>query len=149
MKKNTKTSYIRDKRSPKPSSETASKMMSRIKGKNTKPEKIIRSLLYQKGLRGYRVHYSKIEGKPDIVFSRKRVAISINGCFWHKCPKCNLPLPKSNTEFWKEKLDRNIIRDKEKIEKLKEAGWHVETYWECEIKSNPDQVVDFIEGLLN
>jgi DNA mismatch endonuclease (patch repair protein) len=139
-----KTHYSRDYRSPTPSSEVTSRVMSSIRGKNTQPEIIIRKMLFNNGFRGYRIHYKKIPGRPDIVFIKKKLAIFINGCFWHRCPYCRLPLPKSNIEFWKNKLNYNVKRDYSKIKDLEELGWKTLTIWECEIKKNPEKALDEI-----
>ncbi len=130
-----KKEYIRDKRSPIPSSENISKVMSKNKGKNTKPELLLRKLLWENGLKGYRIHPKNIPGRPDICFISKKVAIFVNGCFWHRCPHCQYKLPKSNIDFWKAKFERNISRDKEKTEQLVELGWTVITVWECKLKN--------------
>lgn len=148
MKLDDKKEYIRDKRSPIPSSELASKVMSSIRAKNTKPEVIFRKLLWYNGIRGYRLHWKKVEGKPDIAFAGKKIAIFINGCYWHRCPKCDLPLPKSNTEFWKKKFERNVNRDKRKIFTLREIGWKVFVFWECEIKSDPELLIEKIRVIM-
>jgi len=106
--------YIRDGRSPIPKSENTSKVMSANKAKDTKPELKVRMKLFQEGLRGYRIHYKKAPGSPDICFTTKKMAILIHGCFWHRCPKCKLPLPKSNTEFWQKKFSNNKKKIKRK-----------------------------------
>ena len=131
-----KGKYIRDKRSPKPLSENTSKVMSANKAKNTKPEIVLRKVLWNSDVRGYRLNWKKAPGRPDIAFPGKKVAIFINGCYWHRCPKCDLPLPKSNTQFWKDKFDKNIARDKKKNEELVDLGWNVLVFWECDIKSD-------------
>jgi len=100
--------YIRDGRAPLPQNEITSRIMSSIKDKNTKPELIIRKALWEKGIRGYRLHWKKAPGKPDIAFPSKKVAIFVNGCYWHRCPHCKLSLPKTNSEFWKNKFQKNI-----------------------------------------
>src|SRR5688572_12008011 len=106
--------YIRDKRSPKPKSETVSRVMSANKAKNSKPEVHLRKALWNQGAKGYRLHYKKVPGRPDICYVSKKVAIFVNGCFWHRCPHCNYQLPKTNTEFWKEKFGKNVNRDLKK-----------------------------------
>ncbi|MFH2106705.1 MAG: very short patch repair endonuclease [Candidatus Micrarchaeota archaeon] len=108
--------------------------MSRIRGTNTKPELIVRQLLYSKGSRGYRIHYELL-GKPDIVFVNEKVAIFIDGCFWHKCPKC-FNQPTSNLKFWIKKISENIKRDKRVNLLLKKKGWKVVRLWEHEIESD-------------
>lgn len=119
------------------------KNMSHIKGKNTSPEIKLRKLLWSSGIRGYRVHYG-LPGKPDIVFTRQKVVIFIDGCFWHKCPVCFRP-PATNAEFWNEKLGKNVERDKIVTEKLEGDGWLVLRFWEHEVKKTPADVVDKIK----
>ena len=103
--------YIRDKRSPRPRSEAVSRVMSANRAKDTRPEVALRKALRRAGGRGYRLHYKRVPGRPDIAFVSKRVAVFVNGCYWHRCPKCDLPLPKTNTAFWKAKFDANSARD--------------------------------------
>ncbi|OQX22701.1 MAG: very short patch repair endonuclease [Candidatus Altiarchaeales archaeon A3] len=112
--------------------------MSQIKSKDTKPEIKIRKQLYKKGIRGYRVHY-KLFGKPDIVFPAKKIVIFIDGCFWHKCPKCFIE-SETRKEFWMKKIEGNVDRDHKVKVKLKKEGWTVLRYWEHEIKKSPEQV---------
>lgn len=131
-----KKEYIRDKRSPIPSSENVSKIMSQNKDKNTKPELLVRKALWENGHRGYRLHPKNIPGKPDIAFIGKKIAIFVNGCYWHRCPTCNYGIPKSNAEFWENKFSKNVERDERKIKELEELGWKVVTIWECEIKKD-------------
>lgn len=146
-----KKGYIRDKRSPTPKSEVVSKVMSRNKAKDTKPELLLRKALWDAGLKGYRLNYKKIPGRPDIVYVSKKLAIFVNGCYWHRCPKCNYGLPKHNTEFWKEKFRKNTERDARKIAELKELGWQVVVVWECEVKkelpSKVNEIKEFIRNL--
>lgn len=106
--------------------------MQAIKGKNTKPEMIVRSYLFKKGLR-YRVNVKKLPGTPDIVLKKWRCVVFVNGCFWHGHNGCFI-LPQTNTEFWKNKIERNINRDRENIHKLEAMGWRVIVVWECEIR---------------
>jgi DNA mismatch endonuclease (patch repair protein) len=108
--------------------------MSSNKAKNTKPELTLRKALWVNGYRGYRVNYKKLPGHPDIAFIKKRVAIFIHGCFWHRCPYCDLPLPKNNAAFWNAKFMANKERDNRKKVVLEEMGWRVLTIWECELK---------------
>ena len=83
--------YIRDKRSPKPLSESTSKVMSANKAKNTKPEIALRKALWSEGYKGYRLNWKNVPGRPDIAYPGKKIAIFVNGCYWHRCPKCDLP----------------------------------------------------------
>lgn len=115
--------------------------MARIKGKNTKPEVLLRSLLHQAGFR-FRIHADNLPGKPDIVLPRYNTAIFVNGCFWHRHKNCKYAYsPKSRQAFWQEKFARTVQRDQEKTEKLIKNGWQVRTVWECELKNYPDGVV--------
>jgi DNA mismatch endonuclease (patch repair protein) len=140
--------YCRDKRSPIPHDEHTSKVMSSNKGKNTKPELILRRALRTAGFPGYRLQW-KIPGRPDICYPGKKIAIFVNGCFWHRCPYCNLPLPKTNTEFWKEKFRKNQERDQRDITELESMGWTAVTVWECQIKNDLDGVIKDLVILLN
>ena len=108
--------------------------MSRIKGKNTKPEEIVRKYLFTKGLR-YRKNVSSLPGKPDIVLPKYRVCIFVNGCFWHGHTDCKYFVwPKDNAEFWRNKINGNIARDEKNRKALTEDGWRVLIVWECELK---------------
>ena len=128
--------YIRDKRSPVPKSAVVSNVMRANTRKNTKPEVTFRKLLWSNGIRGYRVNWKKAPGTPDIAFPGRKLAIFINGCFWHRCLNCAYPLPKHNTDFWQAKFEKNVTRDKAKIDQLEKLGWKVLTIWECGIKNN-------------
>lgn len=121
--------------------------MSRIRGKNTSPEMKLRKMLWESGIRGYRVHY-KLPGKPDIVFTRKKVVVFVDGCFWHKCPVCFRP-PETNAEFWNEKLQKNVERDLKVTKELEDLGWTVLRFWEHEVKKTPEDVVARILLALN
>lgn len=111
-----------------------SEIMSNISAKNTKPEIILRKALFAKGYR-YRINYKKLPGKPDIVLSKHKTVIFVNGCFWHGHSQCkDAHLPKTNIEFWKNKIESNVERDKRNIQQLEELGWNVILIWECEIK---------------
>lgn len=111
--------------------EQRSYCMSRIRGKDTAPEIDLRKAISGAGLRGYRLHY-KLPGKPDVVFPRRRIAIFIDGCFWHRCPKCFV-VPETNNSFWMEKLANNMNRDRVVDAELKRMGWQVVRIWEHEI----------------
>ena len=143
-----KKAYIRDNRSPVPLNENVSRVMSRNKARNTKPELNLRRSLYADGVRGYRLNWKKAPGTPDIAFPGKKIAIFINGCYWHRCPHCELPLPKTNKEFWKEKFDKNIKRDIKKEKELLDLGWIVLVFWECKIKTNMKDCTNKIKAIL-
>jgi len=119
--------------------------MSRIRGKNTKPEASLRKSLWSKGLR-YRLNY-KVTGKPDLVFPGKRVAIFVDGCFWHRCPVHYIP-PKNRAEFWENKIQANVERDKRNNDLLESAGWTVVRLWEHEIKEDIEACIVQIEDAL-
>lgn len=140
--------YVRDKRSPSPKNNLVSKVMSSNKAKNTSPEILLRRSLRENGVGGYRLQW-KAPGRPDIAYPGKRVAIFVNGCFWHRCPRCNLPLPKSNVDFWADKFERNKERDRKNKDLLEEDGWRVITAWECEIQSDLRSVIDTILSVLD
>jgi len=132
---------------------TRSRMMSGIRGKNTKPELRIRSLLHRHGFR-FRIHVDSLPGKPDIVLKRYRAAIFVHGCFWH-AHHCHLfKLPSTRTEFWRTKIERNRERDAVNIKALKDSGWRVLTIWECSLKGRTrleeselaKKIIDWILG---
>lgn len=123
--------------------------MSRIKGKNTKPEMKLRSLLRNAG-RGYRLHGKGLPGKPDVVLTRYRTAIFVNGCYWHRHSKCSLAYtPKSNLDFWLPKFAATVERDKRRIRELEARGWNVITVWQCELERDPAGVIASIERQLH
>ena len=119
--------------------EQRSRCMSAVKGKDTKPEMIVRKYLFSKGLR-YRLHVRKLPGNPDIVLPKYNTVVFINGCFWHGHKGCKYyRLPKSNVEFWESKIANNKNRDVLNEIKLKELGWRVIRIWECEIRRVQDR----------
>lgn len=123
--------------------------MSRIKGKDTKPEKIIRSLLHQMGYR-FRLHRPDLPGNPDIVLPKYKKVIFVHGCFWHGHKNCmRAKRPKTNEKFWNEKLSKNIKRDKKYPKELKKLGWRTLVVWQCEIKDKGllmNKLRDFLEN---
>lgn len=108
--------------------------MSAIRGKNTKPEIVVRKFLFGRGFR-YRLNYPRLPGHPDIVLRKYRTVIFVNGCFWHGHDNCKYySLPKTNVDFWQKKVERNKKRDIEKQRQLASMGWHCITIWECQLK---------------
>jgi len=106
--------------------------MSRIRSKDTNPELSVRKILTALGLR-YRLHVSRLPGKPDIVIAKWKTVIFINGCFWHQHKGCRRKfVPKTNIDYWKRKLERNVERQKENIKALKKLNWRVIILWECQ-----------------
>ncbi|KMP11495.1 endonuclease [Candidatus Nitromaritima sp. SCGC AAA799-C22] len=113
-----------------------SKLMSKVRSKDTKPEMIVRRMVFKLGFR-YRLHQSDLPGKPDLVFRKLKKIIFVHGCFWHKhsLPSCRLSrLPKSKLNYWLQKLESNKIRDKKNRAKLTQAGWKILIIWECQLK---------------
>ena len=119
--------------------------MSRIKGKDTKIEVEVRKYLFSKGYR-FRKNDKRYPGKPDIVLPKYHVAIFVHGCFWHRHEGCkDATTPKTRTEFWLEKFDKNVKNDQIKQEKLRELGWKVIVIWECEIKKDLIKTMEWLE----
>lgn len=114
--------------------EVRSYNMSQIKGKNTKPELLVRKFLFANGFR-YKLHVKDLPGKPDLVLTKHRIAIFINGCYFHHHEGCKLATtPSNNREFWIGKIEKNVIRDKKNEELLLKLNWTVLQIWECEIE---------------
>lgn len=111
--------------------------MSRVRARDTKPERLLRAGLASQGIRGYRLHHAGIPGRPDVAFIGLRIAVFVHGCFWHGCPHCKPRRPASNRSFWDAKLDRNKQRDARKARELRAAGWRVITIWECRLQKAP------------
>lgn len=108
--------------------------MSRIRSKNTKPELAVRKYLYARGFR-YRLHDSRLPGKPDIVLRKYKTAIFVHGCFWHSHENCRYAvMPKSNNEYWTKKISGNVARDQDAGLKLSELGWKQIMLWECDLR---------------
>ena len=119
--------------------------MSRIKGKDTKIEVEVRKYLFSKGYR-FRKNDKRYPGKPDIVLPKYHVAIFVHGCFWHRHEGCkDATTPKTRTDFWLEKFDKNVKSDQIKQEKLRELGWKVIVIWECELKRSFQETMDKVE----
>ena len=113
--------------------EARSRLMSKIRGKDTKPEMAVRSYLHARGLR-YRLHDKSLPGKPDLVFRSRRVVVFVHGCFWHGHAGCNKArTPKTHEDFWRTKVETNAARDRRNIRKLRSLGWHVFVIWQCQI----------------
>ena len=110
--------------------------MSRIKGKDTKIEVMVRQYLFHYGFR-FRKNDKRYPGKPDVVLPKYKTAIFVHGCFWHRHEGCKLAtIPKTRTEFWMEKFAKNVANDKKHYEQLQEMGWHVIVIWECELEND-------------
>lgn len=129
--------------------EKRSQVMSKIRGKNTKPELLLRSALFKLGLR-YRIHRRDLPGKPDIIFPRLKKALFVHGCFWHFHQDCREGrIPSTNSKFWKEKLEKNILKDKRNIKSLEDMGWQVITIWECDIEKRLDETLIMLQKFIS
>lgn len=125
---------------------TRSYNMSQIKGKNTKPEMLVRKFLHARGFR-YKLHDKTLPGKPDLVLPKYKTVIFVNGCFWHAHAGCrDYVVPKTRTEWWLKKINGNIANDLKAEKALKEEGWIIITLWECELK--PAQLQTTLSSLL-
>ena len=113
---------------------TRSYNMSRIKSKNTKPEILVRKFLFANGFR-YRLYDKKLPGKPDIVLPKYKTVIFVNGCFWHGHENCKyFKIPKTRSDWWQDKIERNIKRDAKVRDELRQIGWRTMVIWECQLK---------------
>jgi len=128
--------------------QTRSYNMSQVKGKNTKPEMLVRKFLCANGYRRrYRLHVKKLTGKPDIVLRKNKTVIFIHGCFWHGHTNCKYyVVPKTNTDWWLNKINGNITNDDKAVKALKKDGWKIITIWECDLK--PARVEKTLTALL-
>ncbi len=115
--------------------------MSRIRSRDTGPEIHLRSLLHRAGFR-FRLHAKDLDGKPDIVLPKYRTAIFVHGCFWHRHTNCrNATIPSTRAEFWQKKFDDNVARDRRNSAALEAKGWTVITVWDCDLKADPDRML--------
>ena len=122
------------------------KSMQGNKRRDTKPELLVRQRLRAAELTGYRLDWAKAPGRPDIAFPGRKVAIFVNGCYWHRCPHCSPSVPRKNVEFWEAKFRRNVERDKRALAELEELGWLAITIWECELKR--DRIDETMERVI-
>ncbi|MDR0308809.1 MAG: very short patch repair endonuclease [Coriobacteriales bacterium] len=130
-------------KSPPAKTEAVRKSMQGNKSRDTKPELKVRELLRKAGFSGYRLQWKKAPGHPDIAYPGRKIAIFVHGCFWHRCPTCSLPIPKTNTEYWTKKFERNVERDRQKIAELENLGWKVFVIWECELKNIEQKQIEY------
>lgn len=130
------------------SPEERSRIMATVKGKNTKPEILVRSMVHRMGYR-FRLHVPNLPGKPDIVLPRHKKIILVHGCFWHQHPECpRSARPTSNVDYWNKKLNKNMERDRQNQDALAKCGWAVLVLWECEIE-NKSLLFQKLEGFLS
>ena len=118
------------------------KIMRRNSARSSRPEAIVRSALWNAGLKGYRKNVGDLPGKPDVVYAKRKLCVFIHGCFWHSCPRCRSgKTVAKNASYWERKLLENAVRDDRDIERLKQRGFRVLILWECEVKSG---LADFV-----
>jgi DNA mismatch endonuclease (patch repair protein) len=129
-------------RAPKASSEAVTKSMRSNKSSGTKPELVLSKLLRK------RLYKNGLPGNPDFIYPKKRLAVFVHGCFWHRCPKCKSKLPKTNRDFWRTKFLKNVERDKRNEKDLKSLGWKVVEIWEHEIERDPKRAVMEIKKIM-
>jgi DNA mismatch endonuclease (patch repair protein) len=129
-----------------PTTPQRSRMMSSIRGKNTRPERILRSLLFARGFR-YRLHVRGLPGSPDLVFPKRRAVVFVHGCFWHGHGCRYFKVPKTRTDFWLDKIMANARRDRQNEDALRKAGWRVFTVWECDIRDKNDWLTPIANAL--
>jgi len=141
--------YVRDGRAPIPKKEATSRVMSANRGKGTRIELILRQELRKNKLGPARYNFPGMVGRPDIAFPHSAIAVFINGCFWHSCPKCKMSLPKSNRLFWQKKFAKNKERDKKNIREIRNLKWETIIVWEHEIKKDLPRTIRKIERALN
>lgn len=129
--------------------------MRNIKGKNTKPEILLRRALHARGLR-YRLHCRNLPGSPDLVFPKYRTVIFVHGCFWHRHGCKYTSTPSTRKDFWEQKFFQNVRRDEKNVRALEQAGWRVGIIWECQLKKGGrklsqycDQIILFLEGVID
>jgi DNA mismatch endonuclease (patch repair protein) len=115
--------------------EKRSEVMRRITGSNTKPERLLRQRLWEMGVRGWRVHPKTLPGKPDVAFTKYRIAVFVDGCFWHGCKQC-YTRPKTNQKYWDSKREMNNRRDRSNEAALNASGWTVIRFWEHEVEKD-------------
>jgi DNA mismatch endonuclease (patch repair protein) len=133
-----------------PTTPQRSRMMSNIRGKDTWPERTLRSLLFARGFR-YRLHVKKLPGTPDLVFPKHGAVVFVHGCFWHRHEGCRFTtMPRTNQDFWMRKFQENVSRDRRHMEMLRSLGWRVAIVWECVLKHSVDNtaqmVVEWLHG---
>jgi DNA mismatch endonuclease (patch repair protein) len=125
---------------------TRSEQMARIRGRNTRPERQLRSLLWARGFR-YRLHGRGLPGRPDLVFLALKTVVFVDGCFWHGCPD-HYVRPRSRSDFWARKLRENVNRDREQCQQLESMGWRVVRLWEHDVLGSPEKALVEVEAVL-
>lgn len=125
-----------------------SRNMAAIRGKDTKPEMLVRSWVHRRGFR-FRLHAKGMPGSPDLVLARHRTVVFVHGCFWHSHGCSNSVVPQTRREFWVEKLGRNVARDAKNFRELTELGWRVFVVWECDLRKHPERTLSRLTARLS
>jgi DNA mismatch endonuclease (patch repair protein) len=120
--------------------------MAQVHSENTSPEMRVRKAIHAAGFR-YRLYRKDLPGKPDLTLSKYRIVVFVHGCFWHWHGCKRSRMPSSNTEYWRRKIDNNVRRDRENLEKLKNLGWEPVIVWECELKEGSEALIEKLRGL--
>ena len=132
---------------PTASSPAVHNVMIANRSTNTGPEQVVGRMRREGGHAGYRLHWRRDDEsgryvcRPDITYPGREIAIFVHGCFWHRCPRCALELPKTNKEYWSEKFERNVERDRRKEQMLLGMGWEVHTIWECDLDQGASKLI--------
>ena len=132
------------------SPEERSRLMSRVRGKDTKPEMVVRRLAHRLGYR-FRLHRRDLPGSPDLVFPGRKKVVFVHGCYWHRHDCKKATTPKTNVDFWQKKFDDNIMRDNKNLSDLAEMGWETMVVWQCEAEKPDDladRLIEFLEPAL-
>ena len=133
---------------PPASSPAVHNVMMANTSKDTKPELMVRRMLREADYPGYRIHWridderGRYVCRPDITYPGRLIAVFVHGCFWHRCPQCELDLPKTNVDYWAQKFSKNVDRDRRKQNALLDMGWNVHTIWECDIGGGVDGLIE-------
>ena len=141
-------SASKTRRPPPAVSAAVARCMRANRGRDTEPELKLRAGLRSRGLIGYRVAPRTLPGRPDVAFTRWKLAIFVHGCFWHHCPTCYPALPIAHRDFWREKFEQNGVRDERRVRQLEALGWEVLEVWECQVHKSLERVLDRVERML-
>lgn len=140
---------IKTPRPPKPSSSAVTRSMQGNKASGTKPELVLRRALRSARIKGLRFNVKGLPGRPDVALPGQMLALFLNGCYWHRCPYCALPMPKGNRAYWTKKFAANKLRDKKKRRRLWGLGYRILTIWECQLKASEPKVIRRINAKLS
>ena len=126
---------------------TRSIIMGKIRKRDSVPEVTLRKALWEQGIRGWRLYRQDLPGNPDLAFSRQWLAVFVDGCFWHKCPRC-FRRPHTRLRYWDAKIEGNVARDKTQRARLRRQGWRVLRFWEHEVLCNPERCAEEVGRML-